>query len=48
MVNGSAGLARISRRGKRYQYTSMQGDPLKLAEKNKRLMQKGQKIEPLN
>jgi len=45
MVNGSAGVARINRRGKRYQYTSIEGDPLKLAEINKRLMQMGQSGE---
>lgn len=45
MIKGSTGVARINRRGKHYQYTSIEGDPLKLAEINKRLVQMGQSDE---
>jgi hypothetical protein len=41
-VNGAAGLARISRRGERYRYTTIEGDPLNLAELNHRMAKLGQ------
>ena len=41
VVQGQAGVARISRRGNRYRYTAIEGDPLKLAEMNHRLVQMG-------
>jgi len=41
VVRGPAGVAQIHRKGNRYRYTTIEGDPLKLDQMNNRLAQMG-------